>query len=173
MQGKIILNLAISLDGYIAAENGDFDWIVGDGDNSLNTDETLDFEKFMNTIDIVVMGSQCFRQGFVKDFATKKILVATREEKKTDGNIEFIRGDIASILELEKQKGKNIYLFGGGILIDPLIKANVIDEYIIGIIPTILGTGKRLFLDNNPNLLLHLDKYTIEDGIPILYYSKR
>jgi len=173
MEGKIILNIAISLDGFIASENGTFQWIKGDGDNSLNTEKTQNFEKFMEAIDIVVMGNRCFKQDLAKDFASKKVLVATREEKPVEGNIHFINGDIVSMLEIEKQKNKNIYLFGGGILIDPFIKANVIDEYIIGIIPTILGNGRRLFLDNNPNLILHLDKYTIEEGIPILHYSKR
>ena len=38
MKGKIILNLAISLDGYIADENGGFDWIIGDGNTYLNTE---------------------------------------------------------------------------------------------------------------------------------------
>ncbi|MBM6861247.1 dihydrofolate reductase family protein, partial [Clostridium saudiense] len=31
MSRKIVLNLAISLDGYIASEDGSFEWIVGDG----------------------------------------------------------------------------------------------------------------------------------------------
>lgn len=38
MSGKIILNLAISLDGYIADENGGYDWIIGDGNSTLNTE---------------------------------------------------------------------------------------------------------------------------------------
>ncbi|MEG2786621.1 MAG: dihydrofolate reductase family protein, partial [Romboutsia sp.] len=43
MDRKIILNLAISIDGYIASEDGSFDWIVGDGDDTLNTDKKWDF----------------------------------------------------------------------------------------------------------------------------------
>ena len=71
MNGKIILNLAISLDGYIADENGGFDWIIGDGNNTLNTDEKWDYDKFLEDIDVVVMGKNCYVQGFHKDFVEK------------------------------------------------------------------------------------------------------
>ncbi|MEF9992595.1 MAG: dihydrofolate reductase, partial [Peptostreptococcaceae bacterium] len=54
MSRKIILNLAISIDGYIASEDGGFDWIVGDGDVILDTHNKWDFGKFLDDIDIVV-----------------------------------------------------------------------------------------------------------------------
>ncbi|MBN2758193.1 MAG: dihydrofolate reductase family protein [Bacteroidales bacterium] len=173
MKGKIILNLAMSIDGYIASENGDYDWILGDGDSSLNTDVGHNYASFLEDIDIVLMGKNCYNQGFSNDFPAKQVFVATSEVKEDESNIHFINNDVLNIIKHEKQKGKNIYLFGGGILIDSFIKNNAIDEYIIGIIPIILGKGKKLFLDNNPNILLHLNKYVIEDGIPLLYYVKR
>ena len=58
-------------------------------------------------------------------------------------------------------------------MIDAFIKADVIDEYIIGIIPTILGSGRKLFLDNNPTVLLKLQKYSVTDGVIVMIYSKR
>ena len=56
MKRKIILNLAMSIDGYIANEDGGFDWIVGDGDESLDTQNKWNYEKFLEGIDTVVMG---------------------------------------------------------------------------------------------------------------------
>jgi dihydrofolate reductase len=173
MSGKIIMNLAISIDGYIADENGGFDWIVGQGDTSIDTAEKSEFEEFLAGIDIVVMGKNCYDQGFAKEYPTKTVYVATSEEKEDEGNIRFIRGDIVNIFEKEKDNGKNIFLFGGGGLVDHFVKANAIDEYIVGIIPTILGKGRPLFLGNNPTIQLHLDKYTISDGIAVFHYSKR
>ncbi|MEG1480838.1 dihydrofolate reductase family protein, partial [Clostridium sp.] len=47
MKSKIILNLAMSIDGYIASETGGYDWIVGDGNNALNTEKKIDFKDFL------------------------------------------------------------------------------------------------------------------------------
>lgn len=174
MSRKIILNLAISIDGYIASEDGGFGWIVGDGDRSLDTEKKWDFSKFLDTIDIVVMGKNCYDQNFHKDFKNKKVYVATSKNLKDYENIHFIKDDIVRIIEKERQTiEKNIFLFGGGKVIDPFIKADIIDEYVIGIIPTILGKGRKLFLENNPKIDLHLDEYITDEGVVILRYSKR
>ncbi len=174
MSRKIILNLAISIDGYIASEDGGFDWIVGDGDKSLDTKKKWDFNSFLDTIDIVVMGKNCYDQNFHKDFKNKNVYVATSENLKDYENIHFIKGDIVKIIDKERQtNGKNIFLFGGGKVINPFIKADIIDEYVIGIIPTILGKGRKLFLENNPKIDLHLDEYITDEGVVILRYSKR
>ena len=173
MQGKIILNLAMSIDGYIANEEGEFDWIVGDGNEKLNTEEKFDFEKFMKDIDVVVMGRNCCNDGFHNDYPEKEVYIATSEEIEDYDNYHFINKDIVDTIIKLKEEGKNIYLFGGAVTIDPFIKADVIDEYIIGVIPTILGKGRRLFLENNPKIDLSLQSYVVDGGITILKYLKR
>ncbi|MGL4730794.1 MAG: dihydrofolate reductase family protein [Clostridium sp.] len=173
MTRKIILNLAISIDGYIASDDGSFDWIVGDGDNRLNTKNKFDFNKFMEEIDVVVMGKNCYDQNMHKDFKNKIVYVATRKSIEDRDNIHFVSGDICKIIKDEQKKnGKDIFLFGGGKLVDSFIKEDIIDEYIIGIIPTILGKGRPLFLENNPMIRLHLQDYVLDNGIVILKYSK-
>ena len=104
---------------------------------------------------------------------TKNYNLAEYWEEEDFENYHFINGDIVKEIEKLKNKGKNIYLFGGGILIDSFAKADVIDEYVIGIIPTILGKGIKLFYDNNPKIDLNLEYYAVEDGIVIMKYSKR
>lgn len=173
MSGKIILNLAISLDGYIADENGGYDWIVGDGNKGLNTDNKWDYGKFLEDIDVVIMGKNCYDQGFHKDFSGKDVYIATSKEIENYENYKFISGDIVKSIDDIKNQGKNIFLFGGGVVIDYFVKADVIDEYVIGIIPTILGKGRKLFLDNNPKIDLNLTYYAIEDGVIVMKYSKR
>lgn len=174
MNAKIKMTLAMSLDGYIASEDGGYDWIIGDGDDTLNTKNKWDYNKFLSSIDIVVMGKRCYDQGMHNDFKDKKVYVATSENLKNYDNIHFINDDICKVIESErKNEGKNIFLFGGGILIDSFIKANIIDEYIIGIIPTILGKGRPLFLDNNPKIDLHLEEIISDKGIVVLRYTKR
>ena len=173
MNGKIILNLAISLDGYIADNDGGYDWIVGDGNSILETENKWCHNKFLENIDVVVMGKNCFEQGMHREFTEKDVYIATSKKLEDFENYHFINDDIVKEIEKLKNKGKNIYLFGGGILIDNFIKANAIDEYIIGIIPTILGKGRKLFYDNNSKIDLTLEYYSVEDGIIIMKYSKR
>ena len=173
MTGKIILNLAVSLDGYIADKDGGYGWIVGDGNFTLNTENKWSHDKFLENIDVVVMGKKCFDQDMHKEYQDKEVYIATSKEIEDFGNYHFINKDIVKVIEDLKNKGKNIYLFGGGILIDSFIKANVIDEYIIDVIPTILGKGIKLFYDNNPKIDLTLDNYSVEDGIVIMKYLKK
>lgn len=172
MIGKIILNLAISLDGYIADESGGFDWIVGQDDQSSDTDEKYIYNDFLKGVDVVVMGKNCYDQGFAKDFKDKKVYVATNIIKEDEKKISFVKDIVEKVLE-EKSEGENIFLFGGGDLVDNFLKSDTIDEFIIGIIPVILGKGKSLFLGNNPKINLHLEKYYIHDGVAIMSYKRR
>lgn len=176
MSGKIVLNLAISLDGYIADEDGGFDWITGHGDNGLDTEQDYPFSDFLATVDVAVMGRKSYEQGidsYVKDYTGKKVYVATHEAKPNEGNVIFLSGDIVKPILIERDAGQTVYLFGGGIAIDPFVKANVIDAYIIGIIPILLGGGRPLFLGGSGSIPLHLEQYSIRDGITTLHYSKQ
>lgn len=174
---KIILNLAISLDGCIADESGGFDWIVGDGNKINDTKEQFDFAGFADSVDIIAMGKVAYQDcpEAIESFKSKKIYVASLEKLETKyDNIEFISGDVCELIsKLKEEDGKNIWLFGGAGLTDPFIKANIIDEYIIGIIPIILGKGRSLFLENNPKIELSLNRSTVKEGIVIMEYSKR
>ncbi|MCP4523337.1 MAG: dihydrofolate reductase [Candidatus Gracilibacteria bacterium] len=173
---KIILNLAMSLDGYICDEDGGFDWIKGDGNKSNDTKTQFNYQKFLESIDTIVMGKKAYLDCGIENFESKKVYVAT--SKKNDSkceSVKIINGDISKqIVSLkEKAEGKNIWLFGGAGLTDSFIKNNIIDEYIIGIIPTILGKGRKLFLENNPEIKLQLEESTTQEGIVILKYSIR
>lgn len=178
MKRKIILNLATSLDGYISDNDGGFAWIVGHGDKSNDTKKQFDFPDFVDIVDTIVMGKNAYLDcGIedIEDYESKKFYVATSKGMETKyKNVEVIGGDVCGrVLELREEEGKNIWLFGGAGLTDGFIKAGIVDEYIIGIIPIMLGKGRRLFLDNNPGVKLHLDEYTVQDGIVILRYTKR
>ena len=126
MKNKIILNLAISLDGYIADEDGGFDWIHGDGDETHDTKDKFNFINFLNSIDIIVMGENAYEDcpiESLKTFKSQKIYVATSEklDKRVD-NVEFIGGDICEQILNIKDEGWNIWIYGGGVSADYFIK---------------------------------------------------
>lgn len=174
MDRKIILSLAMSVDGFISDLEGSFDWISGDGNTTQNTKNQWDYTAFLKGIDVVVMGKNCYDQKLYEDFKNKNIYVATSKPLIDYDNFHFISGDICKrILEERQREGKDIFLFGGGLTIDSFVAADLIDEYIIGIVPIILGKGRPLFAGSNPTIKLQLDTYTIESGVVVLYYSKR
>lgn len=171
---KIIMNLAMSLDGFIANEDGSYEWIKGYEDRSLNTDNQYNYETLLEGIAIVVMGKRCYEQDMHLEFKTKTVYVATHSPMDDYANIKFCGSDIIEVIKREQQKaGKDILLFGGGQLIDTFLKADCIDEYIIGLIPIILGAGRPLFYGGHPPIELKLEEYMVDNGIVILRYVNR
>jgi dihydrofolate reductase len=167
----------MSLDGYICDEAGGFDWILGQDDRTIDTENKFDFDAFLDSVDTIVMGSlayeDCILSG-LESFDNHHKIVATTRQLTPFKNTDFISGDIVSqIKDLSREEGKDIWLFGGSGLTDHFVKADAIDQYIIAIIPTILGKGRRLFNSNYEKIDLHLDQVNLDDGITILTYTKR
>lgn len=171
---KIILNLAMSLDGYIVDENYSYDWITGDGDHSLDTLNQFDFKGFLDSIDTVVMGRKSYDDIGVEDYKNKQVIVATSRPLNNYNQVKFVStGIVEYVLELRKAQGKDIWIFGGAGLADYFLKADVINEFIIGIVPLILGNGTKLFNDKIPTVPLHLEEYTVQEGLVIMRYTRR
>lgn len=174
---KIILNLAMSLDGYIVDEESRFDWIKGDGNLELNTKNQFDFSDFLQNVDTIVMGRKSYEDCGIDDFNIgdkKNFIVATRKKRSPLENVEFISDNITEkVMNLKNIHGKDIWIFGGSLLADSFIKKDLIDEFIVGIVPIILGKGTPLFLQNNPRITLKMQSYSIKEGLIILKYSKR
>ncbi len=173
MEGKIILNLAMSLDGFIVDESDQYDWIHGDGSNQLDTKESFDYNKFLKDIDVIVMGRISYDEFIqFQGFEDKQIVVATKQIRDDFDQTTFVNDHIVDYAKSLKKAGKRIWLFGGSNLTDNFIKLNEIDEYIIGIIPIILGGGKKLFFENIPRINLKLKRYSFKEGVGILEYNK-
>ena len=176
MERSIILYIAMSLDGYIARNNGAVDWLSGHNDDT-NVDNGYD--EFYKTIDTIVMGRITYEQVInelspgVWVYEGKKCYVANTKKCESYNKVEFISKDIAGYIKnLKKQQGKDIWIVGGAKLIDQFIKQDIIDKYIITVIPTILGEGIPLFLKENPETKLRLIETKIVDGMVELTYIK-
>ena len=168
---NIIMSLAISLDGYITDANGKYNWISGDGSN-INTTigRKNDFDKMIEDIDTIIMGYICYEEKMNEQFKDKKIVVVTRKEIENHDDIIYLSPE--EVLNYSKNTNENIFLFGGGITIKPFIEEDLINEYEIGIVPVILGKGRKLFYEMYKKIDLQLTDVNIEDGITILRYKK-
>lgn len=153
---KVILNLAVTLDGFIEGPNGEVDWCRID-DNS-GTDSF--FDKFLDDIDTIFYGRISYdlwgqyQPSPDASPAEKKIWDAVHSKQKyvfskspkEDDQATYISSDIATrIAEIKNKPGKNIWLYGGANLITEFINAGWVDNYLLAVFPIILGSGKPLF----------------------------
>lgn len=173
MSRKVILYIAMSLDGYIARKNGNIDWLDGDGSES-NSD--FGYEEFYSSIDTVIMGRKTYDQILTLGeypYKGTKGYVYTSKERTENENVVFTDENVEELLtKLRNEDGKDIWLIGGAGVIDDFIKKDLIDEYFITIIPCILGEGISLFKEYNPEVKLKLLKNETVNGMVMLHYTK-
>ena len=177
MVGKIILSIMQSLDGYIADKNYHSDFLEGYGGSQLSDVSTLeegfDFAK-INDVEMIVIGHKTFEQGYHEAYPEQTIYVISRENQRNDGRIHFVTPTrIVKLMLAKKRQGKNILLIGGGLAVRPFIRANAIDQYVIGTVPYIQGSGRRLFYPQDQPLPLQLESVDVMGGLTLSVYSPR
>jgi dihydrofolate reductase len=173
---KLILYISMSLDGFIATNDDDLSWlsIVQKGA------EDYGYEAFNQTVDTYIVGRKTYdvvlklTGGSFPAADRHKCYVITREERATKENIAFYNGDIETLIEtLKAEEGKNIYCDGGGQIVKMLMEKNLIDEYIISVIPIVLGDGKRLFTGQEKRFnLTTKSAQQFESGLVQLHYVR-
>lgn len=174
---KLKLYIASSLDGFIASENGGLDWLY----EVPNPDE-LDYgyHDLLKSVDTIVMGMNTYSVivgfGIEWPYTEKTCYVFTsRQDVAPDGNVSFVRTDAALFVEeLKKQEGKDIWLLGGGRLNASLLKAGLIDDFMVCVAPAIVGKGVKIFdgFDGEANLSL-IRSHVYDTGMVMLEYSRR
>ena len=130
---------AMSLDGYIAGPDGDYDWIV--------MDPEIDFAGLMKQFDTFLIGRKTFdamkRMGTAGK-SSKGItnIVLSRTLRQEDYPRVRIESDAARLVtELRTQPGKDIAIFGGGELFRSLLAVGLVDRVEMSLIPVLLGGG--------------------------------
>jgi dihydrofolate reductase len=171
---KVVLYIAESLDGFIAREDGDISWL------SIveKPDEDYGYEEFIATVDTVIMGRKTYDKvlSFGIEFPHKgrKCYVLSKTTKGNDENVEFYNGDINDLINrLRSENGKSIFIDGGSEVVREFASKNLIDEYIISIIPILLGKGIRLFKETDiENNLKLIESRTFDTGLVQLKYER-
>ncbi|MFN6481437.1 MULTISPECIES: dihydrofolate reductase family protein [unclassified Nostoc] len=154
---KVTLYIAASLDGYIARSNGKIEWL-----SILDTeDEDYGYTDFYESIDAIVLGSKTYEVGLSFNewpYPGKKSFVFTQRHLQCDReDVVFVSDPVKQALaDIEAQSLENIWLVGGGKLINSFLQHSLIDEYIISTIPIILGGGIPLFPPPSPEEELEL-----------------
>lgn len=150
MSREIVVFIGISLDGFIAKENDDLQWLEeteGEGDNG--------YADMYQTIDTIIMGKRTY--DYVKEhidtfpYSDKKCYVFTQSQTGKDEHVEFVQGDVVTFTKkLKQQPGTKIWMVGGADILDAFLQEQLIDEWIITITPHLLGSGIPLFKQPRP-----------------------
>ncbi len=175
---KIIVTIATSADGFIARKDGAVDWL-----DRPSTAGDYGIGKFFKSIDTILWGRKTYDMilkfqkegkaapdmyGGIKNYAFSR-----KPPKKVLPGFEFVKEPIKEFCKsLRAEKGKNIWMMGGGGIIASFLDAGEIDEFMISIIPTFIGEGIPLIAPRHRTIPLRLMSVkTFSDGVVSLHYA--
>jgi dihydrofolate reductase len=167
---RIRYRVAMSLDGYIAGPKGEFDWIVSDPE--------IDFGALFQQFDTLLVGRGTF-EFMVKHgqaaVPRMKIIVFSRTLQQRDfPEVTIVAGKEAeTVAGLRAKRGKDIWLFGGGLLFRSFLDAGLVDAVEVALIPVLLGGGIPLLPAPARQTKLKLTGHKVYGtGVVLLEYSK-
>ena len=140
---KVILGVAVSLDGFIEGPQGEYDWCFMDQDYGM-----ADFYK---RIDAIFMGRKSYELTQTIEgpnpWKGKLVYVFSNSMKEINKkDTRLVSGDFRSSVEaIRSEKGKDIWLFGGAALTTSFMNEALVDELSLAVHPILLGRGKPLF----------------------------
>ncbi|RPJ60280.1 MAG: dihydrofolate reductase [Acidobacteria bacterium] len=167
---RIRYAVATSLDGYIAGPKGEADWII--------MDPEIDFAALFNEFDTIVMGRRTFEvttaHGKSYGMPGMNIFVFSTTLAQSDYPKATIVSEnpMERLKELRAEPGKDIWLFGGGVLFRNVLAAGLVDSVEVAVMPVLLGGGIPLLSPPAPRARLKLTGHKVySTGIVSLEYS--
>jgi len=175
---KIIVYIATSVDGYIARPDGNVDWL-----NRPRTAGDYGMGAFYRSIDTILWGHKTYEvalefqkqgiKGAAFDPKVKNYIFSHHPPSSAAPPVEFVREAIPAFARrLRATPGKDIWMMGGAGLIASFLDENEIDEFVIHVIPTLIGEGIPLIAARHLDVSLQLRSCRrYRDGVVRLHYA--
>jgi Dihydrofolate reductase len=172
---NIVLDLAVTLDGFIEGPNGEIDWCIMDDD--------MGFDQFLESIDTIFYGRVSYdmwgnyRPDEKAGEAEKQLWQQVHSKKKyvfssQQKGDHYISTD--KVREIKAQTGKDIWLYGGAKLIETFMDLGMVDVYRLSVHPVVLGAGKPLFRNLKERKYLELVEVNrFRSGVVQLIYNQQ
>lgn len=178
--GKVLLDMAISLDGFVAGPNDEgwslHDWFFTPGDEAM-------VEESINSLGAIIMGRRSYdlgdqQDGFVQTPYKIPHLVVTHRvpEQPAKGSTQFIfvmDGIESALRQAQTAAGDKAVAIGGGAnLAQQYLKAGLVDEIQLHVAPILVGKGLRLF-DEAATGVIQLERTRVvaNTGVTHLKYT--
>ena len=173
---NLILQVQMSVDGFVAGPNGELDWMTWDWDDKIKAYVS----QLTDSMDTILLGRK-MTEGFIsywsdviknpkepeyefgkKMIDTPKVVFSRTLDKISWPNTRLASGDLSEeINRLKKQPGKDIIVYGGASLVSSLIQNKLIDEYHLFTNPVAIGRGMSIFEKIDDKLNFYLVKTEI------------
>ena len=170
MSRRLRYQVAVSLDGFIAGPDGEYDWIV--------MDPAIDFAALFREFDTAVMGRKTYEvvtaQGGEGAMPGLDVVVFSRSlPAAAYSGVRIVNEDPRDVVAALKAKpGRDIWLFGGGALFRSLRDAGLVDTVEVAVMPVLLGAGIPLLPPGAAAKLQLADQKILPaSGIVVLAYS--
>ena len=169
---QIIYYVASSIDGFIAPPDGSVAWLSP----FQSSGEDYGYAAFYDSVDALAVGSRTFEQVLGLDprpWSDKRVLVmSSRALALPEDNVTAWDPDPERVVaELERVGSRRAWLVGSGALAGAFQSAGLIDEYIVSVMPVVLGEGIGLFgRETSPGRLALVDTVSYRTGVVQLHY---
>jgi dihydrofolate reductase len=182
---NLIYAINASLDGYIADENGNFDWTEPSDDahsffNDLqaSTGTYLCGRRMYETMRVwdtfVLNDLPRVQRGYAEAWqATDKVVYSTTLDDAPEPRTRLERTFDLEVVGRMKETADRDLSIAGPNLAAQAIRAGLVDRYILRVLPAIVGGGTRALPDSVRLDLALDDTQRFEDGSVVLDYHVR
>ncbi|MDH5235659.1 MAG: dihydrofolate reductase family protein [Gemmatimonadota bacterium] len=169
---RVRLSVAMSLDGYIAGPDGEYDWIP--------EDPGIDMAELFKDFDTILMGRRSYeavrkQEAGIAMFGMPVVVFSSTLKAEDHPGVTVSRSPEATVRELRAKPGKDLWLFGGGELLRSFLEAGLVDGMDIAVMPILLGRGLPLLPPTGTRVALTLVSHRAyqASGTVLLTYDVR